>query len=562
MNDDADLLRRYAKNHSEEAFAELVRRHLGLVYHAAWRLTGDPHRAEDVAQAVFTDLARKAASLTSRPSLAGWLYTSTRYAAAHARRTERRRQIREQEAFAMNDPLQPQTSGSETDWGHVRPVLDAALHDLGERDREAILLRFLEGRPFSEIGAKLALTEDAARMRVERALDKVRKLLARRGVTSTSAALAVVLADQAGAAVPTGLAVKITTTAIALHAAAGGAAAGLGLLTFMTTGKILTGVAVLALGTALLYETGENRKMRDALTASQQQQAELLAKLHGAETDLASANTRLKASEEDGAKLLGALDSAAAGKAAAAEPRVPITHDYVESRYKHAQELAKAGKNEDALKEFLWCYDEGMAPLPEYTGVRQSYLLEKIAKLGEKYPPALAALRERRDQTEQRLLASANDFAATMSFASLNRTLNEGNRTLQFYDQLPAKDPRKQIMGMMVYDDLATAQRYRDAVQAMPYKQMSMMFDALTEAPARSATNPNAAPVSQKQRTETVESTAKYVEVLAGAGDLPHARELAARILAYDGSPEAQTILQEHAARAGHPELLSTAQIP
>jgi RNA polymerase sigma factor (sigma-70 family) len=555
MNDDADLLRRYAKDHSEEAFAELVRRHLGLVYHAAWRLTGDPHRAEDVAQAVFTDLARKAASLTSRPSLAGWLYTSTRYAAAHARRTERRRQIREQEAFAMNDPLQPQTSGSKTDWTQVRPVLDAALHDLGERDREAVLLRFLEGRPFSEIGAKLALTEDAARMRVDRALEKIRRLLARRGVTSTSAALAVVLADQAGAAVPTGLAVKITTTAIALHAAAGGAAAGLGILTFMTTGKILTGVAVLALGTALLYETGENRKIRDALAASQQQQAELLAKLHGTETDLASANTRLKASEEDGAKLLGALDSAAAGKAAAAaEPRVPITHDYVESRYKHAQALAKNGQNEEALKEFLWCYDEGMAPLPEYTGVRQSYLLEMIAKLGEKYPPALAALRERRDQTEQRLQASANDFAATMSFASLNRVLKEGNRTLQFYDQLPAKDPRKQVFGMMVYEDLTTAQRYRDATQAMPYQQMNSMVDAFTTSPAAS--------LRPAQRAEVAEDTAKFVEVLAGTGDLVHARTLADRLLAYDGSVETKTILQQHATRAGHPELFTTAVTP
>jgi len=357
MSDDAELLRRYADDHDEDAFAELVRRHLGLVYQAARRQMGDAHCAEDVAQAVFTDLARKARSLSGRPSLAGWLHTSTRYAAIHALRTERRRQLREQESHAMNAPLHS-SPANEGDWTRLRPVLDDALHALGERDREAVLLRFMEGRPFAEIGARLAMTEDAARMRVDRALDKVRKLLARRGVTSTSAALAMLLADQTAAAVPAGLAAKITTTTLALQVVAGGTTAGLGLFTLMSTGKIITGIAVCLLGTALVYETAENRKTHGALAASQQQQAELLAKVQGVENNLNSVTNRLRASEEDGARLLAALDSATASKTPPAPPaRVPITHDYVESRYKHAQELAKAGQNEDALKEFLWCYD-------------------------------------------------------------------------------------------------------------------------------------------------------------------------------------------------------------
>ena len=125
MIEDAELLRRYAADRDESAFAELVRRHLGFVYHAALRQCGgDAHRAEDVAQAVFTDLARKAGRLARRPVLAGWLYTSTRYAAAQAVRTEARRQVREQEAHAMNELLAPSPAESAAEWERLRPVID------------------------------------------------------------------------------------------------------------------------------------------------------------------------------------------------------------------------------------------------------------------------------------------------------------------------------------------------------------------------------------------------------------------------------------------------------
>src|SRR3954464_9623151 len=139
MTDDAELLRRYAESRDEGAFAELVQRHLGLVYHAALRQCGgDTHRAEDVAQSVFSDLARKASQLARRPVLAGWLYTSTRYAAAHAVRAEARRQAREQELHAMNDQAFEPDAESASDWDRLRPVIDDALHSLGERDREAV----------------------------------------------------------------------------------------------------------------------------------------------------------------------------------------------------------------------------------------------------------------------------------------------------------------------------------------------------------------------------------------------------------------------------------------
>lgn len=258
MNDDAELLRRYADSGSEEAFAELVRRHLGLVYHAALRQTGgDAHRAQDVAQEVFTSLARKARELSRRPTLAGWLHTSTRYAALQSVRTDRRRQNREQEIYAMTDSLHPDNSGA--DWERLKPFVDEALHSLGERDREAVLLRFFEGRPFAEVGAKLAVSEDAARVRVDRALDKLRTTLARHGVTSTAAALSVALAAQAGAAVPVGLTATVTSGALV----AGGAPTLI--FALMNLSKIKAALvlgAVAAGATTVVVQHQENKALR------------------------------------------------------------------------------------------------------------------------------------------------------------------------------------------------------------------------------------------------------------------------------------------------------------
>src|SRR5580765_1408747 len=161
MND-GELLDRYVKANSEEAFGELVQRHLDLVYSAALRqVNGDTHLAQDVAQTVFADLARKAASLADRPALTGWLYTSTHFAATKAVRTERRLQAREQEAHIMKELLHD--PAPDLDWEKLRPVLDTAMHELDERDREVILLRYFENRKHADIGERLGLTENGAR---------------------------------------------------------------------------------------------------------------------------------------------------------------------------------------------------------------------------------------------------------------------------------------------------------------------------------------------------------------------------------------------------------------
>lgn len=248
MTDDSTLLQRYARDRSESDFAELVRRHLNLVYSAALRqVNGDTHLAQDVTQLVFTDLARKADQLANHRVLAGWLFTSTRFAAAKLVRGARRRQIREQEALLMQEDS-PSDPAAQLDWERVRPVLDEALGELDERDREAILLRYMEGRDFAEVGARLALSDNAARMRVDRAVDKLRGLLARRGATSTAAALSLALANQAIVAAPAGLAATVTGTALA---GAGTAAT----LTFMSLSKLQLGLAGAVLATGAGFYT-------------------------------------------------------------------------------------------------------------------------------------------------------------------------------------------------------------------------------------------------------------------------------------------------------------------
>jgi RNA polymerase sigma factor (sigma-70 family) len=231
MND-PELLHAYVGTRSESAFAELVQRHLTVVFFAALRqVGGDAHRAKDVSQIVFTELARKASTLVNRPTLTGWLYCTTRFAALHLMRAERRRERREQEACVMNN-LSPD-SDVVVEWERLKPVVDDALHALKEQDREAILLRFFHGRPFAEIGDNFGITADAARFRVDRALARMRALLAERGITSTAAALGLALASQAAASPPAGLAASGGPAA----RTAAGLSTSIGLLKIMTTAK-------------------------------------------------------------------------------------------------------------------------------------------------------------------------------------------------------------------------------------------------------------------------------------------------------------------------------------
>ena len=243
MIDDAELLRRYTDQSSEEAFTELVRRHAEMVYSAAFRrLAGDVHLVQDVTQSVFTDLARKASSLAGRRSLAGWLYTSACFAASKVVRAEQRRRTREQEAETMTGLLRGTASG--LDWARVRPLLDEAMLRLSEQDREAVLCRFFEKSPYADLGKQLGLSQNAARMRVSRALDELRNLLAARGLTTTASALAFVLTARASQGLPIGLHVNLARTALA--AAGATTTSMIGFFAFMASTSFKT--ALIAIG--------------------------------------------------------------------------------------------------------------------------------------------------------------------------------------------------------------------------------------------------------------------------------------------------------------------------
>ncbi len=240
---DAELLHRYVSVRAEDAFAEFVRRHLGLVYFAALRrLGGDTALAEDISQAVFTLAAREARKLARHPAVTGWLYTTTRNLAAKAMRAEQARQRLEHEA-ALTRALTMDTAPA--DWERLRPVIDDALDELNARDRESVLLRFFESQPFAAIGRTTQISEDAARMRVERALSRLRVALQRRGVTSTEAALGLLLAQQASAVAPLGLASAITNAAVAATAAAG-VSASTALFSVLSTTKVSTAITLAA----------------------------------------------------------------------------------------------------------------------------------------------------------------------------------------------------------------------------------------------------------------------------------------------------------------------------
>jgi RNA polymerase sigma factor (sigma-70 family) len=292
MNEDLELLRRYIESGSNADFTALVQRHIGLVYATALRTVGgDAHLAQDVAQSVFTDLARKARSLRDRSSIAGWLYVGTRHAAAAIVRREQRRKTRE--LHAMSTTLSPEPPNPE--WERIRPVLDDAMTELGETDREAVVLRFFQQRTLAEVGAALRVTEEAARKRVDRALDKLRDGLTKRGIVSTAAALTVALSV---APVPVPSAMGATVAGRALESATTTLTT-----TFVATSKaILPFAAVLAIGGWLIgQQHASNTALKAQLTALQATQrsiAILGEKNKALKAQLATTETRRQTAAE------------------------------------------------------------------------------------------------------------------------------------------------------------------------------------------------------------------------------------------------------------------------
>jgi len=251
--DDLALLREYAANNSEAAYAELVARRIGFVYSAALRQMRDPHLAEEITQAVFIILAQKAGKISGKTVMAGWLFKTTRYAALAQIRAETKR-ARQEKEFQMESEVQ--TTATDELWNQLSPLLDEALAALGETDRQAVLLRFFENKSLAEVGKLLGIGEDTARKRISRALEKLHRHFNRRGVSSTTAILAEAISTNSIHAAPMSLAKTISTMAVAKGAAASASTLTLikGALKIMAWTKVKT-VTVIGVATILIVGT-------------------------------------------------------------------------------------------------------------------------------------------------------------------------------------------------------------------------------------------------------------------------------------------------------------------
>jgi uncharacterized protein (TIGR03435 family) len=245
---DMDLLRQFAAQNSDSAFATLVERHVNLVYSAALRKTGNPHSAEEITQAVFIILAQKAGRIPNKTILPGWLYQTARLTAASFLKREIRRVRREQEAYMQTEF---HSTASDETWRQLAPLLDDAMGQLGEKDRAAVVLRFFGGKSFAEVGAAAGVSENAAKKRVSYALEKLHRYFSKHGVNSTTALIAGTISTNSLQAAPVGLAKTISAVAIAKGATAGGSTLTLvkGALKIMAWTKmkmaVLVGVAAI-----------------------------------------------------------------------------------------------------------------------------------------------------------------------------------------------------------------------------------------------------------------------------------------------------------------------------
>src|SRR6266404_3446907 len=299
---DQELLRDYTERRSEAAFAGLVRRHLDLVYSAALRMVRDPHLAEDVTQSAFMMLAQNARQLTERPVLSRWLHRTAQNLAANTVRSDVRRRAREQEAAAMNDLLANQ---SDALWEHIAPHLDAALGELSEPDRDAVLLRYFERKSAREMAQILGISDEAAQKRVTRAVERLREFFTKRGVTVGAGGLAVVISANAVQAAPAGLAITISTVALAGT-------------TIATTATVTKAIAMTALQKTLIiatitaavgagiYQAHQAATLRSQVQTLQQQQKPLADQIQQLQRERGEAANRLVAATEEISRLKSA----------------------------------------------------------------------------------------------------------------------------------------------------------------------------------------------------------------------------------------------------------------
>jgi len=337
---DLDLLREFAGDQSQDAFTALVHRHLDLVYCAALRQVRSPQLAEEVAQSVFTDLARNASKLKPDTVLIAWLYEVTRRTAINVVRGEARRQLREQIATQMNA-----INAGPSDWAQIEPLLDEAMHALDDADRTAVLLRYFENKGLREVGQTLGTSDDAAQKRVSRALERLRAFFGKRGVTVGSSGLAVVISAHAVQAAPVGLNSAVIAAASLAGAAASSATAivAANTITMTTMQKTLIAATLAAaLGTGV-YENRRASAMRTEVERLDQQQAPLIEQVNGLKRERDQAAGRHAALQQENEQLRQTM---------AEVPKLRGEVARLRATQKEAGQ-AKAAADDPSMKQFL-----------------------------------------------------------------------------------------------------------------------------------------------------------------------------------------------------------------
>jgi RNA polymerase sigma factor (sigma-70 family) len=421
---DQKLLGEFARNRSEEAFAELVRRHIDLVHSAAVRMVCDSHLAQDVTQGVFVALAENARPLIDHAVLSGWLHRTTRNLAANVVRSEVRRRAREQESVAMHTPSSGET---EDVWSEIAPELDAALGDLSEADRDAVLLRYFERKSAAETAAMLGLSEDAAQKRVGRAVERLRGLLSKRGVGVGAGSVAALLSANAVQAAPLGLVASVSTSALVgiTTSTVSTAATTLVMTTLQKTA--ITLVVAASVGTGI-YEAKLASRLGSEADAWRRERTDMAAQIAALDQERHDRSNYVAALREDNDRLGGQLGeflrlqgevlklrhqarvNSAAKEAASAAAPIP---DYFKNAMATGMKTATDWKAKHAA-QVLERMKQKLGLRPNQEEKIRTLMLAKIQEdsdrtlqvmSGELTPDAAAKLRQQQTPEEAQILA-------------------------------------------------------------------------------------------------------------------------------------------------------------
>jgi hypothetical protein len=399
-----------------------------------------------------------------------------------------------------------------------------------------ILLRFHQGLRLAAIAGRLGASENAVQKRLDRALDQLREKLARRGITSTAAALAAAFEQQAAVAMPVGLAASALSAGLAGGAAGGGFFAGTSLVALSKLQAALAAAVALGLVAALAWQVREARAQR---AATAQETTAAGGRALALRQELAALRERTAAVEADAAKLEGALRSA--GPAPKAPRQITDDRMRLDAARQRGNQLARDGNPQAALDLYLASYRE----LSDRGGVERQILMGMIVGLGRTYPPALPALQGLRDAALQRVAANLDDQASISEVAQLNERLGQNAASIALYDSLPPQHPGRQGLALIAQKAFVEARRYRDVLVGESFGSMLTNFDRMADMTKRE-TGQGAVSFHGSLITDALVD----IEVLTGAGRHAEAKTLTDKLLAFDNSEATRAALKRHLDRA------------